>query len=166
MAWVTPRTWTAAEDVDAAMMNTLRDALKAIGDPWTAYTPTWAATGTAPAIGNGSIVGGYIAAGKFIHFRAVITMGTTTTFGTGTYTISPPVTPGGAGRTRMSGTARDDSASADFPAFAIIANGTTNAPLRTLPTTAGNALVGIDPTTPFTWANLDSLTIHGTYEAA
>jgi hypothetical protein len=167
MAWVSPRTWTTAEVVTAAFMNQLRDSLKAIGDPWTAYTPSWGSSGTAPAIGNGTIDGAWISAGKLVHFRAVITMGTTTTYGTGTYTIGLPATVGGAGRVLVAGIARDDSAAADFPAAAIIAAAATTAPLRTWPTSAaGAALIGLTNAIPFTWANLDSVTISGTYEAS
>jgi hypothetical protein len=76
MAWVSPRTWTAGETVTAAFMNQLRDSLKAIGDPWTAYTPTWGSSGTAPVIGNGSITGAWVSVGKLVHFWAVVVMGT------------------------------------------------------------------------------------------
>lgn len=167
MAWTAPRTWTAGEVVDAAMMNAhVRDNLKAIGDPWTAYTPTWTATTTNPDIGNGTIVGHYIQAGNLVIFRAVITAGSTTTFGTGTYLISLPVTAGGAGRSPMAGVLRDDSAAADYPIMGLLVSGVTSVSLRTWPTAAGAAFAQVTPTVPVTLAANDSLTITGTYEAA
>jgi hypothetical protein len=169
MTWTAPRTWTAAEVVTAALLNThVRDNFAAIGNAWTPYTPAWTSSGTAPAIGNGTIVGAWISVGKLTIFRAVITMDTTTTYGTGTYSISLPATVDSAsGRLLVAGIARDDSATADFPIGAIVAGGATTAPVRTWPTSAaGAALIGINPTIPFSWGVNDSLTISGTYEAA
>lgn len=61
------------------------------GGAWTAYTPTWGSAATAPAIGNGSLTGQYIQLGKVVIFAAMITMGTTSTFGTGQWTLTLPV---------------------------------------------------------------------------
>jgi len=169
MSWTAPRTWVAAETVTASIMNVhVRDNLKAIGDAWASYSPTWTATGTNPAIGNGSIAGRAALVGKTVLFRAVVTMGTTTTFGTGTYLLDVPAAAvaSAAGRCTMGGSARDDSAAADYPIWGIVAASTVAAPLRTLPTTAGNAFAGVNATVPFTLANLDSLTIEGAMEAA
>lgn len=92
MAWTDPRTWLAGEDPTAAVLNIhIRDNFKAIGDPWTAYTPVWGASTTNPVIGNGTLTGNYIQAGKLVIWRFQINSGTTTTYGTGNYTISLPV---------------------------------------------------------------------------
>ena len=169
MAWTSPRTWVAAEKPPASTLNThIRDNFKAIGDAWTAYGSgsSWTASTTNPTLGNGTWAGFYMQAGKFTAFRVVITMGSTTTFGAGTYSIALPFTAGTVGRLLITGDARDDSAAADFPFFGIVASAATTAGLRTLPTTAGNALANMTPTVPFTLANLDSLTLSGLYEAA
>lgn len=93
MTWTDPRTWLAGERLTAALLNQqLRDNQKAIGDAWTAYTPTWSSTGTAVALGNGTVTGAYIEAGNLIIWKFLITSGTTTTYGTGNYAISLPVT--------------------------------------------------------------------------
>lgn len=78
MAWTSPRTWLSGETLTAALMNVhLRDNLKAIGDPWTAWTPTVTAeSGTFTTVSG---AGRYIAAGKLITFSASITI---TTVGT------------------------------------------------------------------------------------
>jgi hypothetical protein len=78
MAWTSPRTWAAAETVTAALLNThVRDNQKAIGDAWTAWTPTVTAeTGT---FTSASASGQYISAGKLVIWRCVVTV---TTVGT------------------------------------------------------------------------------------
>lgn len=169
MAWTSPRTWVASEVVTAALLNThVRDNLKALGDPWTAYTPAWTSSGTAPALGNGTITGAYIQTGKRIEFRIVLTMGSTTTFGTGTYDLSLPAftASAGMGRASVGGTAFDSSATSTYPIVGLILASATTATLRAWPTTAGNALAAITPTVPFTFATSDVITISGTYEAA
>ncbi len=54
------------------------------------YNPQWASTGTQPAIGNGTIVGKYSMKGNQIFDNGRQTNGSTTTYGTGTYTWSLP----------------------------------------------------------------------------
>lgn len=86
MAWTAPRTWVAGETVTAALMNThVRDNLKALGDPWTSYTPTLVGM----TIGNGAVVAKYLSAGKFTVVRVWLTAGGTTAY-TAAITISLP----------------------------------------------------------------------------
>jgi len=88
----TPRTWSPGEIVTAAMLNTeIRDALVDVQEGWVAYTPTWIASTTNPAIGNGTITGAYRRIGKTIDARVKILAGSTTTWGSGHYKISLPV---------------------------------------------------------------------------
>jgi len=65
----------------------------ALGE-WTAYTPTWGASGTAPALGNGTIAGRYTIIGKTVHCRVTLGLGSTSTQGTGMwYFTVPPAYP-------------------------------------------------------------------------
>ncbi len=48
---------------------------------WSTYTPTWGSAGTAPAIGNGQILGRYWRAGKMLHVWIRVAAGSTTTRG-------------------------------------------------------------------------------------
>lgn len=57
---------------------------------WTAYTPTWTASTTNPAIGNGAVGGRYQAIGKTIFCNIHLASGTTTTWGSGAYSFSLP----------------------------------------------------------------------------
>lgn len=149
-------------------LNTLRDALKGLSEAWTAYTPTWTATTTNPVLGNGSFNGsGYLRVEKLIIGRLVLTMGSTTTYGTGTHSLTVPVAPAtGVVRSLMTGCARDTSATADYPLFGVVTAGTTTMPVKANPTTAGNPTVGITSAVPFAWASTDVLTIDFCFETA
>lgn len=88
MAWTAPRTWVAAEIFTAANANThLRDQLKVIGDAMGSYTPTY----TNFTLGNGTVSAQYAAAGKWVRYKGLITLGSTSSV-TGTIRISLPVT--------------------------------------------------------------------------
>lgn len=95
----TPRTWVVGEVVTAAELNTeIRDQFSDILAAWIPYTPVWGSTGTAPTIGNGSLSGRYKLLGKSCTAVFEQVNGTTTTFGSGTYSWTVPFTsanPGG-----------------------------------------------------------------------
>ena len=155
-----PKTWLAGEKPTAATLNAeIRDAFKAIGDPWTAYSPSWTTSGTAPSLGNGSLTGAYRQTGKFVTFRIRLLAGSTTTFGTGEFRFTYPATainsfiPGLSGYIFRSGPSY----------FGIIGVGFATTSLRLI-TSSGNALV--TATSPLTFTNGDELNIGGTYEAA
>lgn len=57
---------------------------------WVSYTPTWNSGGTAPVIGNGTLAGRYSITGKTVNVVINMIAGSTTTFGTGSYTFSLP----------------------------------------------------------------------------
>lgn len=55
------------------------------------YTPDWTATGTAPSIGNGTISGSYAYIGNtHVLLSVYAAFGTTTTYGTGTWSFGVP----------------------------------------------------------------------------
>lgn len=166
MAWTTPRTWLAGEIPTATTLNThIRDNFKAIGDAWTAYTPTWTAATTNPTLGNGVAAGWYIQAGKLVIYTATITMGSTTTYGTGQYSISLPAA-AAAGRTHLSHDCEALIGGSAYPVFARIAASATTARLYCEATTAGNPLRSLTASAPAAWASGSVLTVSGTYEAA
>lgn len=61
----------------------------AISD-WKSYTPTWSASVSNPAIGNGSILGFYRQVGDTIFGSIRLATGSTTTYGSGVYSFSLP----------------------------------------------------------------------------
>jgi hypothetical protein len=74
----------------SAQFNDFRDALKAIGDPWPAYTPTLTASTTNPTLGTSSVVGFYRKLGKTVDIDVAITIGSGFVAGSGGYQISFP----------------------------------------------------------------------------
>lgn len=54
------------------------------------FTPVWGSDGTAPALGNGTLTGRYTRRGKHIRACIELTMGSTTTYGTGAYKFTMP----------------------------------------------------------------------------
>jgi hypothetical protein len=153
MAWTAPRTWVAAEVVTASNMNThVRDNLKAIGDAWTTYTPTW----TNLTVGNGTVLAQYVAAGKLIICQVGIVWGSTTSV-SGSITVSLPFN-------RLNSTIREaggqalyyDTSASDRRSGSIELNGSAN-----LVFYVGNGTVGqtqnVNATVPFTWATGDTM---------
>jgi hypothetical protein len=141
----------------------IMDALHALSDTWTDYSPslTWTSSGTAPALGNATVDAKYVLVNKFAAVRYQIVFGSTSTFGTGAWIFSLPFTTLG-----QSGT---------LGVFALHAG--TSAPY------AGSAWVGADAatnfrvtfgtvaayggaTSPFTWASTDRIIMTGVVPVA
>lgn len=150
-----------ADAIDATV-DSIDDRCDGYEAAWTTYTPTWAGATTNPVIGNGTLTGAYRQIGKTIWVRITMTMGTTTTYGSGgwTWTLpsqartvaghSFPVWTGGM-------LMRDISASTYHSThmWSVLSGGTT---IGTIPT--------INSTSPMTWASTDYMTINVLYEAA
>jgi hypothetical protein len=132
------------------------------GGAWTTYVPVWTSTGTAPALGNGSLTGRYVQIGKTVIAKANLTMGSTTTFGTGNYFISLPAT-AFAVEVNSLGLARafDASAGAIYGATAVM-----NTSSKVQMETFASSVVVWTNLVPVTWATSDQLAIQVIYEAA
>lgn len=138
-----------------------------VSNSWTAYTPTWSSSGTAPAIGNGTLTGRYIQLGKLVVFRIFWQAGSTTTFGTGYWTWTLPVTrstAGNSGTPVVNGHFNDNSLNKYSAVFSIFQTGANDFTLGAAGE-AGNANA-LGATSPVTMANLDFIIMVGTYEAA
>lgn len=159
----TPATWTAGEVVAASKMNSqIRDVATGIQASWSTYTPTWGGTSN-PAIGNGVLSGRYMRVGKTITANITIVMGSTTTYGSGTWTLSLPVASVFTTTTYVnlgSVSMRDTSASANSTGVAILADQTTARMV------VGSSNAFVSTTAPWTWANGDTLSVTLNYEAA
>ncbi len=160
--WTTPTTFPAGHLMTDTDMNTnIINNLQTVGQGWQAFTPTWAATGTAPVIGNGSLIGATQQLGKLTFFRISLIAGTTTTFGTGQYTFTGPSLSISGVSWRFTGWLRDLSAAAFYPIDAAYAGVATMSLW-----TPGSPSVIVTATAPVTLANTDQIHITGTYEAA
>lgn len=165
--WIgTAPSFAAGIDTTATTkFNTIRDALKALTEAWTSYTPTWSSSGTAPAINNGTIVGGYMQAGKYVGFRALITVGSTTTFGTGVLSLTLPVAPRASVGTWMWKGVAVDAGTAQYE-WNLQWGGSGTACQMLYPNTGTNALAAVSGTAPFTPGSGDTFSVQGFYEAA
>lgn len=143
-----------------------RDALKAASEAWTAYTPTWTGSGGNPALGNGSFAGSaYARVNKLIHFRIVLTMGSTTTYGTGGWSLTLPVAP--LSVTKQTFVAQlSDTGAADYTAAGRMSATGSKLDMVCPGTSAGGADRTVQSNQPFTWGSTDTLVVVGTYEAA
>ena len=142
---------TSGQVLTAATLNT-------IGAATVAYTPAWTSTGTQPAIGNGTITGSYFQFQKFIVGEIFMLIGSTTTFGTGSYLLSVPLP---ALSTGCSGFGQLLDASAGFISYVGVALAPSS---TTLEFRFGNAQGIWSPTVPFTLATNDQLRIRFFYE--
>ena len=133
------------------------------GGVWSNWTITWTAATTNPAIGNGVLVGRYCAVGKMCTCYINMVAGSTTTFGSGAWEFSLPITSGvypTANHTHIgSGFIRDASPVANYPLLPTIARSNTTIRLIKV----GNESV-ITATIPITWAEGDQFNIQITYE--
>lgn len=145
--------------VATRLADSVEEALAGLGQ-WEEYTPTWAAATTNPTLGNGTLSGKYAQVGKLVFFRIELSMGSTTTYGSGNYAFSLPVTPA----TYVEG---------------VIGNALlfdSSAPARTLAMGRHNGSGSINlvrtevgtivTATTYAWATNDKISISGTYEAA
>jgi len=129
------------------------------------YTPTWTGATTNPVIGNGTIAGRYQVVGKQCHFRITITMGSTTTYGSGAYSVSLPIAPqASSSRQRIPVDLLDTSAGSALLGSALIFAGALT--LWSPGTTAGGFDRQTTASVPFAFATTDVITIAGSYEIA
>lgn len=158
MAWTTPRDWTDGELVTEALLDThLRDNLLAL-TTWTSYSPTWAATGGTPTIGNGTLEGEYIEAGNLCHVRIRMVMGSTTSIsGTSVWNFALPFTSVGAAAGSV--LIYDATASLQVGGATVQSGASV-----TFPVVQGSGLVGAS--IPMTWATGDYMQMSITYKVA
>lgn len=163
MAWTTPGTATAGEVLTAAFWNTqVRDnfvelATLADGAAWRTWTP---ATRSGVTIGNGTEVGRYAKAGRFVAISYIFTLGSTSAI-TGDFVLQLPFN---NARQQNVSALCTDFATNDYPGISIIAN--NNVYVRTINTAGTYASSGnLSATVPFTWGTSDYITITGVYEA-
>jgi hypothetical protein len=58
--------------------------------PWATYTPSWTSSGTAPVLSNGTLAGAYRQIGSTGFVRMLLTVGGSSTVGTGSLRLSLP----------------------------------------------------------------------------
>lgn len=132
---------------------------------WTTSTPSWTAATTNPAIGNGASEGRHIQLGPVVWYRGKIQAGSTTTFGSGEWRVSLPVSADVSIVNSIGGPVwMRDASGADHLGACILSN-TDYLVVRPAGATFG-ASNAMDATHPFTWASGDWLSWSIMYAAA
>lgn len=142
--------------------------LRWIGTPVT-YNPTWAGSGSNPAIGDGTLTAKYTPRGKKCVVEISVTMGAGTTYGTGNWSFSLPIAAANVGLLYLGvGLATDSSASsARYPLLVAVTPAvSTTAVSIIMVMTAGGTASNLTPSVPFTWASGDTLRLQFEYEVA
>lgn len=131
---------------------------------WTAWTPVWKDTnGNILSIGNGTLTGAYCRDERTIHFRIVLTRGSTSSLGTVAHMFVLPVAPLSSQGLIFPVVIIDAS---PFAAIPHMAHGVGGADLVVVASN-GRRIDGSGfDTTGTDWAAGDRLEIAGTYEAA
>jgi hypothetical protein len=148
----------AGEPLDA-------ETLEEMVGMWQDYAVSWTSSGTAPVIGNGTLVGRYVVVGDTVHFSIKLTGGTLTTWGTGNYSFSLPVTAAATADHVGTCFVGDSSVGSTGYSLGIAFTGTS---ATTVQGYTGNeaGTAAISSTNPQTFATGDRIWITGTYEAA
>lgn len=126
------------------------------------YTPTWGSTGTLPVLGDGVIVGKYTQVANMVTVEISLTMGSTTTYGTGNYIFSLPIQAVNNSVSWLGNCWIENNAVRIEYGFAKIeANGTG----MTLWSPNGvGTLAQITNTFPHTWKNQDNIVLSIQYQ--
>ena len=135
---------------------------------WKAYTPTWTADTTNPAIGNGTLTGRYIVIGKLCTYVLGLVMGSTTTYGSGDWAFSLPINAVNTAGINFYGVAHIRNAgTANYERIAQIAPSVNVDKISLfIDPTQGSNSTKISATVPFTWGEGDSIGFEITYEVA
>lgn len=144
---------TAGGQIPAALLGVYRT-----------YTPTWTSSGTAPAIGNASVIARYTRIGKFVHAYGGITFGSTTTYGTGVWFFALPATPAASVTTNVPIGTGWLVQTANIGIATPIAVGSSM--VLQLGATYLGTNTNVSPTFPWTWAASNILGWNAIYEAA
>lgn len=123
------------------------------------YTATWASTGTQPALGNGSLTATYTRSGDYCDVTLFLVPGSTTTFGTGSYSLSLPVAQVG---TQPVGQAVGFNSGVNYQTGNVLMSGST-AIVIVVGGSPGNVW---GQTVPWTFKNGDSMTATLRYRVA
>lgn len=149
-------------EVDNSATLTDNSSNSSIVDPrqvaFQSYTPAWTGSVVDPAIGDGSIIGRYTRRGYTCTAVATITMGSTTTFGTGTWFVSLPFVPSTA--LEQNGSLRITDTGTAFYVGTVQTLTDATARVQLYTNAAANVVTSA---IPMTWASGDSLSFSITY---
>lgn len=130
---------------------------------WTAYTPTWAASGGGASLGNGTILGRWHRVGQLVSARVGLVLGSTSAQGSGYWTLSLPLPAAVAsvGQAGLGHAMATDAGNSIYQGIGFV--GTAASTMSAFSNNEGSPW---GPTRPFTWGTGDTITMLATYEAA
>ena len=129
---------------------------------WTNYTPTWTGSGTAPAIGNGTLIGRYKALDSTTYLvRILVLFGSTTTAGSTQWRFTLPSGVTSAATQVIPGYITD-SGTGFYAVTANVSNAATTIGAIIAADAAGTREVGLG--VPMTWTTNDLLVMQGVLE--
>ena len=149
----------SAKAADSEKLDGLDSTAFLLDNGWQSYTPTWTASTTNPSIGNGTLSGRYIQIGKLVYCQFKMVAGSTTTFGSGEWRFSYPISPNTSYIDLQVGSSLLADAGVGYY------SGVTRYGGATFMTIIVGG-VAIHASAPFTWTNGDLLTVNIIYEAA
>lgn len=130
---------------------------------WKTYSPTVGGTGW--ALGNGTVTGRYMRAGRHVRFFGSVVWGNTSTFGGSNLTVTLPVAARTSNELIQFSLIDSGTTTLQGSAFTVAASATITPTVWGSAGTYVNLQAGLTTTVPFTWVNGDSLSFSGSYEA-
>jgi hypothetical protein len=124
------------------------------------FTPSWTASGTNPAIGNGSLVGRFDRHDRIVTVTVDLLAGSTTTFGAGEYSFALPL-PAVAARDSIGSAWFLDAGTAFYSGVVLVAGGSSSAQVY-----FNNTASSMSASVPVTMASGDRLRFQIQYQAA
>jgi hypothetical protein len=125
------------------------------------YTPTWTAAAVNPSLGDGTLTGKFVRAGRAVTDSFSLVIGSTTTTGTGEYAFTLSHTPKSSAKHCGSAVILDAGTVLYIANIRSRSDGTKRANGFT-----NNAGTGLQQNSPMVWANGDTLDATITYPAA
>ncbi|MEE1813614.1 hypothetical protein PUR59_00975 [Streptomyces sp. SP18ES09] len=139
------------------------------GGNWTPYVSTWSTSGTALALGNGTMSSAYTLRGDECHVSIRQVMGSTSTYGTGQFRWSLPFTAATLPSSLMfwTGSAMaGDAGTAYYPGVARLFSGSNLVMCINPASATGSSGTEWNATRPHTWGTGDYLGLDLTYQIA
>ncbi len=159
-------TLLSGEVPTATKWSTILAALHGLTDARTPYTPTWSSTGTQPALVNGTLTGSYRQANKWLEWRTVLVIGSSTTLGTGAYRMSLPTAAAPLTDHLTHALLNDVSGSVRFFGGAWIISAASTGDNMRIVFSGESAFSNMTGSSPLALASGDRLILSGVYEVA
>ena len=155
-------TLLGGEIVDEDKWDDIHDALSALFDAPSSYTPVWSGTTTAGSAGNSTLTGKYQQLGHLAFVTINLTIGSTASLPTGFWVFSLPVAPASVDQL-LGVVANDASTSLRFAGIVWLRTTTATGDNMRIITSGESSFGGWTQAGPIAWATSDRVQIGGWY---